>query len=71
MGFCIEMSGEGCRYYESLQGENFRWKCFFQKFYREIRKGCAEIELFVLSFHVSMDDSPNACIMLPNPLFNA
>lgn len=41
MGYCIEMSGDGCRYFESIMGPRFTWKSFFKKFYKEIEKGCA------------------------------
>lgn len=45
MGFCVEMSGQGCRYIEALYKEKhnkeFCWYMFFQKLMLCTSKGCS------------------------------
>jgi DNA relaxase NicK len=60
MGFCVEMSGEGCRYYESLMGIGFTWKSFFKKFYDQIGYGCA---LNICRIDLAYDDFVGALKM--------
>jgi len=39
MGFCVEMTGQGCRYFEKIHGRNC-WKFFFHALRYYVRMGC-------------------------------
>lgn len=40
MGYCVSMSGQGCRFFESLV-KNFKWKQFFCSLKCYVSSGCA------------------------------
>ncbi len=39
-GYCLYLTGQGCRYFESIQPDGFTWKSFFEKLYSYVQKGC-------------------------------
>lgn len=40
MGYCLNMTGQGCRFFESVQPDGFTWRGFFENLYTFVQKGC-------------------------------